>query len=283
MQKTSILLGAIFLACTAQAQSTDGSNNNATDTTHRYGMHRNWGHRDGSDSMHRGDWNRYSRGGDRQGGDRQDGDRLDRDGRGGGEGFRHFGHVGGGWAGSGMGRDGAHRLHYTPEQRRQIRDINTDYHKKATDLFKNDNLTLRQYKAGLIALQKDKKSKMQALLTPQQKEQVAKGKQRMAENAQVMAAARMERLKIRLGLSDQQVATLKTKEEALRSQLKAIHENDDLLPQQKMEQFKELIGKRKEIIKSVLTPEQQTKFSEMESAREGREHRPMPMMHDEGK
>jgi Spy/CpxP family protein refolding chaperone len=236
MQKTFIFLSAILLACTAQAQTTDGSTN-GTDSTHHYHMNRNWGHRNGSDSH---------------------------DGH---DGFRSFGHNQGGWA----GRDGAHHIHYTPEQRKQIRDINADYHKKATDLFKNDNLTLRQYKAGLIALQKDKKSKMQALLTPEQKDQIAKSKERAAENMQVMAAARMERLKIRLGLSDQQVAALKSKEETVHAQLKAIHENDDLLPQQKMEQFKEVMAKRKDIIKSVLTPDQLTKFNSMESAREDRD------------
>jgi hypothetical protein len=120
-------------------------------------------------------------------------------------------------------------------------------------------------------LQKDKNAKTQALLTPAQKDQIAKSRQRAAENMQVMAAARMERLKIRLGLSDQQVATLRTKEEAMHTQLRTIHENDDLLPQQKMEQFKDVMSKRKDIIKSVLTPDQLTKFNSMESARESHE------------
>ncbi len=254
MQKTFILLGAIFLACSAQAQSTD-NNTIPADSTHHHGTHRNWASHDGS---------------------------RNRDG--GREGFRSFGHPGGYLTGGpGMGRGRGERVHYTPEQRRQMRDINTDYHNKAAGLFKNDNMTLGQYKAALIALQKDKKSKMQALLTPEQKERLAKAKQRMSENRQVMAAARMERLKIRLNLTDQQVTALRAKEEALHAQLKAIHENDDLLPQQKMEQYKELSGKRKDILKSVLTPDQQTRFSEMESAHEGREHRQMPGMREEGK
>jgi Spy/CpxP family protein refolding chaperone len=209
------------------------------DSTHHYGMHHNWRNHDGErnhDDVRNHDGGR-------------DHDR-------GMEGIRSFGHV-----------------RYTPEQRRQIRDIHTDYRKRAGDLFKNDNLTLGQYKAALIALRKDKKSKMQALLTPEQKVRLAKAKQRRAENRQVMAAARMERLKIRLSLTDQQVTTLKTKVEALHAQLAAIHDNDDLLPQQKMEQFKDLMVKRKDIIKSVLTPDQLTKFNSMESAREGHHHR----------
>src|SRR5450432_2474625 len=99
MQKTFILLGAILLAFSAQAQTTDGNNNIGADTASRYGMHRDGRHHEGSD----------------------------RDGR---DGFRSFRHDGGGWAGGGgdrggRGRDGARGLHYTPEQRSQIRDINT--------------------------------------------------------------------------------------------------------------------------------------------------------------
>lgn len=220
MQKAIIFLGAILFASAVHAQTSDGSSNR-TDTTHRYGMHRGWGHRDG-----------------------------------GGRDFRSFGR-----------RGGRPHIRFSPEQRQQMQAINQDYHKKSSDLFKNDNLTLREYKSGLITLQKDRKTKMQALITPQQKEQMEKWKKTRAENAQVMAAARMERLKIRLSLSDQQIATLKSKEADLRAQRQSLHDNDALLPQQKMEQLREWRTKQKEIVKSVLTPDQLAKFNEMETAR----------------
>jgi hypothetical protein len=244
MQKTIILLGAIFFsfACTVNAQ-TPGGGNNPGDTTHRPGMHRQWG-RNGDD---RGSFGRRD---DRRDAERRDGEF--------GRGFRSFGE-----------RGGRPHIRYTLEQRKQMQAINMEYHKKSADLFKNDNMTLRDYKAGLLALQKDRKSKIQALATPQQKEQMEKWKQSQAENRQVMAAARMERLKIRLSLTDQQVATLKSKESDLHTQMKSLHENDNLLPQQKMEQFKEMAAKRKELLKSVLTPDQLSKYNEMEMS-----HRP---------
>jgi hypothetical protein len=259
MQKIFIFLLALSCSVATQAQST-GDGANGTDTTHRMGMHRGWGRHNGSDSLHRhdGGWQGMSRRDDREGGDRQDSRSFRKPG-----GFSRGG-WGRGWAGE--------HIHYTPEQRRQVQTIDMDYRKKAADLFKNDNQTLGQYKAGLIALQKEKKGKLQALLTPEQKDQIAKRKQRMSENMQVMAAARMERLKIRLNLSDDQVASLRSKEQGLRSQLQSIHENDNLLPQQKMEAFKELGSKRKDIIKSVLTPDQLSKFNEMET--DHRQHRP---------
>jgi hypothetical protein len=147
--------------------------------------------------------------------------------------------------------------------------INKDYRQKSEDLFKQDNITLKQYKAGLIALQKEKKSKLQALLTPQQKDEIAARRKRMSENAQVMAAARLERLKLRLSLSDDQVAKIKAGQESLRSQFQAIHENDNLLPQQKREQIKTLMTTRNETLKSVLTPDQYTKFQQMSHRRAG--------------
>src|SRR5258705_1644878 len=127
--------------------------------------------------------------------------------------------------------------HYTPEQRRQLMAINKDYHDKSAGLFKKDNITLKEYKAGLLALQKDRRSKMEALLTPQQKEQQARRKKMAGENRQVAEAARLERLKLRLNLSDDQVTKIKAGQADLHAQARSIHENDDLLPPEKMEQM----------------------------------------------
>ncbi|HVW62944.1 MAG TPA: hypothetical protein VHC48_22990, partial [Puia sp.] len=145
--------------------------------------------------------------------------------------------------------------------------INKEYHDKSADLYKKDNITLKEYKAGLLALQKDKRSKMEALLTPQQKEQMARRKKMGEENRQVAEAARMERLKLRLSLSDDQVAKIKAGQADLHAQAKSIHENDNLLPQEKMEQMKGLMAKRKDVFKSVLTPGQFSKFEEMSHRR----------------
>ena len=147
--------------------------------------------------------------------------------------------------------------------------INKDYRQKREDLFKQDNITLKQYKAGLIALDKDKKAKLQALLTPQQKDELAARRKRMDENRQVMAAARLERLRLQLNLTDDQVARLKTGQQNLRNQAEAIRDNDNLLPQEKREQMKALMTTRNDNFKTILTPDQYTKFQQMRS-----HHRP---------
>lgn len=249
LKKTGFLAGALFLGWTAQAQAQAQSTTTLSDSTHQqYGYH----HGFRNDSTHRG-FNR-------------DGwaNREDREGwanRGefrGHEGFRR-------------GREGFRdAIHYTPEQRKQLMAIKKEYHQKSQDLFNQDNITLKEYKAGLIALQKEKKEKMAALLTPQQKEEVAARKSRMDENRKVMEAAHLERLKLRLNLTDDQVAKIKAGNENLHNQVKAIHENDNLLPQQKREQMKALLAKRTDTYKSVLTPEQYSQFEKMHNGFRGR-------------
>jgi Spy/CpxP family protein refolding chaperone len=239
LSKTAFILsGILFLGLAVSAQSTNSGASGSQDTTRRsLHRHEGWGRRagaqDGKDKAGDYNWARGERG--------QRGE---------------WGH-----------RD---RIHYTPEQRQQVMSINSEYRKKSEDLFNKDNITLKEYKAGLIALRKEKKDRLEALLTPQQKDQIAARRKKMSENAQVMGAARMERLKIRLSLSDDQVARIRSGEATLHAQAKAIHENDNLLPQQKMEQMKGLMAKREDVIKSVLTPEQQTKLEEMSRHRAGR-------------
>jgi hypothetical protein len=239
--KICILVGAFFLGLAARshAQTTPPGANPADTTYHRYGNHAF--HRPGFRDD-RGGWDR----------------RGTWDGHG-GMGFRD-------------GRDANRqrdRIHYTPEQRQQLMAINKEYHQKATDLFNQDNLTLKQYKAGLLALQKDKKDKLSGLLTQQQKDEQAAQRKRMSENRQVREAAGLERLKLRLNLSDDQVAKLKTGQEAIRSQARAIHENDNLLPQEKMQQMKALMAKRNDTYRSVLTPDQYSQFEKMFHHRSG--------------
>jgi hypothetical protein len=255
LKKALFLSGALILGWAARAQSTTSPSTSDT-TRHRYG-----GMQQRSSNRHSGPGDRDSFHGHRDAfHDRRDAFRGHRDAfrdrrdafHGGGPGSRD------GWA----FRGGQH-IHYTPEQRKQVMEISKDYRQKSQDLFKQDNLTLKQYKAGLIALQKDKKSRLQALLTPQQKDELATRRKRMTENAQVMEAARLERLKLHLNLSDDQVAKIKAGQADLHSQVKAIHENDDLLPQQKMEQMKALMTKRNDTFKSVLTPDQYTQFEQM--------------------
>ncbi len=160
-------------------------------------------------------------------------------------------------------------IDYTPGQREQVAAIIKEYRQKQQDLFKQDNSTLRQYKSNLLALEKEKKARLQALLTPQQKDQLASRRDRMEENRQVMAAGRLERLRLNLKLTDDQVAQIKAIQRNLHNQAKAIRDNDNLLPQERHDQMHALMMTRNDNMKTILTPDQYTKFQQMSHHRHG--------------
>ena len=233
-----LLLGALTLGWAANAQSTGNiPNSDTTQITHRR-FHRN-GHPDSSFAFHRPNQNPFQH--DRRGHD--------------GFGRHGFGHR--------------NMIHYTPEQRQQVAVINKDFRQKQQDLFKQDNITLKQYKSNLLSLEKDRKAKLQALLTQQQKDQIATRRKRMDDNHQVKAAARLERLRLNLNLTDDQVAKIKAGQSNLHDQAKAIHDNESLLPQEKREQMHALMMTRIDNLKTILTPDQYTKFQQMFHHRHG--------------
>ena len=262
--KLLLLPALLLLGWAASAQTT--GNNNSSDTTHHHMMHHRWGNGMGGDSLAKRDGFHHGGfggpGGFHGGRDGQQGWAYHHPGQGQwGQGrFGHGGHHGH-FGRGGHGHEMA--IHYTPEQRKQVMTINKDYKQKSEDLFKQDNITLKQYKAGLIALQKEKKTKLQALLTPLQKDEVTLQRQKRESEGQLRADQRLEHLRQALKLTDDQVTKIKAGQENLHSQVKAIHENDNLLPQEKRDQMKAILAKRNDTYKAVLTPDQYTQFEKM--------------------
>jgi hypothetical protein len=248
MKKLLLFSVIVFFFCAANAQVTNNANGMG-DSSHHHSMRREW-NRNGTDSLHREFRGNRDEAINRFG----EGNRMNR--------FHSRGKNRFGWA-------HGNRLHYSAEQRKEMHTINEDYRKKSQDLYKQDNITLREYKSQLLALQKDKKSKLQNLLTPDQKNEMEKWKKHSSEEMQVKAAANLERMKIHLNLSDDQTAKIKSRQTEFRSQMQAIHQNDNLLPYQKKYQMKALIAKRQDAMKSVLTQEQFSQFEKMHRQRFG--------------
>lgn len=164
----------------------------------------------------------------------------------------------------------AQHLQLTEEQRKQGKAIKENASKQIAGLYSNDKLSLGDFKKQKAAILKEQKIKMEGLLTAEQKTKLAEGKKRMANNMQVLAVARLERMKLNLGLKDDQVAKIKTAQTALREKMKALHENETLLPEQKREQMKALMSQQKESLKTVLTAEQLAKLESHKPMRDGR-------------
>ena len=135
--------------------------------------------------------------------------------------------------------------------------------KQMMELNKNENITVKEFKARKEAIRKSQKEQMDKLLTPEQKAQVAQNKTAQQQKHQQQSAKRMDRMKTNLNLSDAQMNQLKTNREASQAKVKAIKENDQLSQSQKKQQLMALKENQKKNLNQVLTPEQMSKMEEM--------------------
>jgi len=162
------------------------------------------------------------------------------------------------------GRDRiAKKLNFSDQQKQQLKDINSDYHKKLMDLKKHDEITVKEFKSQVGALHTAHRAQIQALLTPEQKDQLAKMKQNRMEKAKTHAVARAEKMKTKLGLTDTQASQLKDIRTDMMTKIKSIHSDNSLSQEQKREQIKSMAMQQKEQLKTILTAEQLQQLEQM--------------------
>lgn len=171
------------------------------------------------------------------------------------------------------GMHGSHRNHgmanlnLNDAQKQQAKVISEEYHNKIAALEKNDNITLKDYRAQKASLEKERKDKFQALLTPEQKNKIEEGKKKMHERMKAMAERHLQKMKTDLNLSDDQVAKIKEQRESMTKQVMSIKDNTSLSREEKREQFMTLRKTYKDNINSILTPEQIKKREESRNNR----------------
>ena len=158
-------------------------------------------------------------------------------------------------------------LKLSDAQKQQVKDINTDYRNQLRDLEKNDNITLKDYRAKKASLEQERKEKFQGILTSEQKNTIAQAKKERGEKMKMMAQKRLEKMKTNLNLTDAQVAKIQELHNSSMEQAKAIRENTSLTQEQKKEQFMSLMKSRKESMNNILTAEQLKKKEEMRNSR----------------
>jgi len=160
------------------------------------------------------------------------------------------------------------QLNLTDAQKEQFKAQHESFRKQMEELKKNDNITVKEWKSRKEALHKEQKAKMQAILTPEQKAKIEKLKAEQKGMREIDAKARMEKMKLHLGLTDDQVAKINKNRTDMMEKMKSLRENDKMDMEKKREQMKELMKKQKEQMKSILTEEQ------MKKMQEGRKHGP---------
>ncbi len=165
----------------------------------------------------------------------------------------------------GFGKD----LQLTDEQKAKAKAINEEFRTKMKALKSDDNITMGEFKKRESALKKERIEKLEAILTPEQKEKVKEGKENTAENIDKM----MDKMKTDLNLSESQTTKIKAIHTAYAAKIKAIRDNDDLTPEEKKQQILEVSKARRAEVDTVLTKEQIKKRDEILKERKDKRFR----------
>ncbi len=158
-------------------------------------------------------------------------------------------------------------INLTDAQKHQARALNEDYHVKVKNLEKDNNITLKDYRAKKASLEQERKAKFQALLTPEQKDKIAQDRKARSEKMKMIAQKRMDKMKADLNLTDEQVAKIQEQRKSSMEQMKAIRENSSLSQEQKKEQLMNLHKSMHDSMNSILTADQIKKRDEMRNDR----------------
>jgi Spy/CpxP family protein refolding chaperone len=158
-------------------------------------------------------------------------------------------------------------LNLTADQQQQLKANRDSYQKQWLELNKNENITVKESRDKKDALRKEQKEKMAAILTPEQKNKLEQLKKDREVKREAMAAKRLDKMKTKLNLSDDQVAKIKSGSEAIHAKAKAIREDDKLSRTEKKEKLMALKAETQTNLKSILTPEQISKIEELKKNR----------------
>jgi Spy/CpxP family protein refolding chaperone len=176
-----------------------------------------------------------------------------------------------------MGKKGHHHKHqkgmmakelnFTDAQKAQAKAINEDSRKKMQELNKNESITVKEQRDRRAAIQKERKTKMDGLLTAEQKTKMAQLKAERKVKKEEGYAKRLDKMKTNLSLSDEQVTKLKNQRAATQAKAEKIKNNESLSREQKKEQMMTLKTEAKDQHNKILTPEQLKKKEEMKKSR----------------
>ena len=86
------------------------------------------------------------------------------------------------------------KLNFTQDQKSQMKSINDDFRKHMQELRKNEDITVKEWKARNETLRKNHREQVQNLLTNDQKAQLAKIKQERKTKHEAYSKARMEKM-----------------------------------------------------------------------------------------
>jgi hypothetical protein len=110
---------------------------------------------------------------------------------------------------------------------------------------------------------------MQKLLTPEQKKQLDNQKQSRQEIAKHQQAIRLEQMKSKLNLTEDQAKAMQKHMATTRQQMEALRNNENLDRTARQEQMQKLRDQSRASLEKILTKEQMNQWKEMQPRRGG--------------
>lgn len=160
------------------------------------------------------------------------------------------------------------QLNLSMDQQKQAKDIRLDFRNKMQELNKNESITVREFRDNRAKLIKEQRSKMAAILTPEQKDKLSQLRAAARSKRAMHFANHLNRLKTTLALTNEQVDQLKANREAMQSKMRSIRENESLTREQKRDQLIALKTETKNQHDRIFTGEQLKKMEEMKKKRD---------------
>jgi Spy/CpxP family protein refolding chaperone len=160
----------------------------------------------------------------------------------------------------------AKELNFSDAQKSQAKVINEDARKKMQELNKNEIITVKEMRDRKAAIQKERKTKMDGLLTAEQKTKQTQLKAGHKAKKEAEYAKHLDKMKTNLNLTNEQVAKLKTQRAANHAKAEQIKNNESLSREQKKTQMMALKAEVKEQHNKIFTAEQLKKRDEMKKA-----------------
>jgi Spy/CpxP family protein refolding chaperone len=160
------------------------------------------------------------------------------------------------------------KLNLSAEQQQQMKTLNEDFRKQMQLLNNNEAITVKEQRDQREALVKAHKQKMESLLTNEQKNQLVQIKAERDQKREERAVKQLDRLKEKLALTDEQVATIKSNEQKTHNKIEAIMKDEKIERADKKQQLMTLKEEMKNNIDNVLTQEQKTKMDSLRKERQ---------------
>jgi Spy/CpxP family protein refolding chaperone len=160
--------------------------------------------------------------------------------------------------------DALAQLNLTDDQKNEMKVINDDFKQQMTELKKSeDKITVTEWKSKIATIRKDHHEKVEKVLTDEQKASLKKMHKEHGKGFRQDKHNRIEEMKKELSLTDEQTAAVEKNLSESLIKMRTVHDDKSLTDDQKKTQYKTLHDQQQESLKSILTPDQWTKFQEL--------------------